>query len=667
MPSKKVAPKLIRNMEAAQEVINRATDPKTKLIVYDAETTGLNFKSDVVVGHVLTFGPKSQDTYYIPVRHGGGGNVMAGYDTDAERTRVTDPKFLAHPFEKALKPAFADRTKHFVGHNFIFDLRMLSRHSIKILGRVECVQVNAAIANEFQPSFSLEATCLANNTTPKLGKELYQHLAMKFGGEPARSQMANYWRLAGDDMIGFDYAAGDGVATWEAYHSQIASLQRDDLDHIRMLESDVLRVIYRMIMHGVRINPTRLAEVKTIFQERTAKARKLLPVDFNASAPTEMKALLRANGIDDDQWPRLPPTEAMMKKGIMLGNPSFNEKFLVKHEIGRAVLAVRKYEHVLNSFIVPIEERHLWVDNRIRSSFNQAANDDFGTITFRFSSNDPNLQQIHKRNQEIGELVRSYFEADEDEEWLDADLSQIEPHLLAHYTQPHAQERFHRNALLVDGYLADPPVDAHSQVALAAFGSGVGDARENGKRLNQTMITGGGKNRVIEMLGEGGAEIFDDYHRAMPELKILQQDASNRFKRRGYLLSILRRRARLDDPQKAYKAVNRLLQVGNADILKKAMVDIDHHYEENGDVVKLLNTCHDSLSHSVPKTKQARQIAEHGLLLFTNFGPGRGTELTVPVSADYAYGKTWSEATYNKKGRMSIGEKVKDPRYEGLK
>ena len=595
----------------------------------------------MIVSHVITLGPRPQDTYLVPVRHGGGANI------------TEDPSVLGNPFEIELAKVASNRSKHWVGHHFMFDLRMMGRHGIKVVGRVEDTGVNAAILNEFQHSFSLENSCKAVGAIPKLGSELYEHLAAKFGGEAARrDQMGNYWKLAGNDPIGFEYAAGDGVSTWDLLHKQIAKLDTERLSHIRTLESDITRVVYRMTTRGIRVDTERLDRSREILAGKLKHARTLLPEDFSVRSPNAIKSILTQHGITEDTWPRLPPTAAMIKKGITIGNPQFNEEFLTKSDIGKAIIAVRKYEHMESAFLAPLANQHLWPDNRVRATFNQAAGDDFGTVTYRFSSNDPNLQQVPKRFQEMGEIARSPFVPDEGEEWLDADLSQCEPRILAHYSQ---------SKVLITGYTSIPPVDAHSSVAKAA-----GIDRESGKRLNQTLITGGGQAKVIAMLGPEGKRIYDDYFEAMPEIKELQKKATGVFRRTRVLYSLLRRQARLDDPNQAYKAVNRLLQIGNADIIKKAMVDIDKHYEENGDEVKLLNTVHDSLSSSVPKTERGRKIAEHGLRLFTNFGPGRGFPMTVPMACDYAYGDTWAEATYNKSGRKTMGERVDDPAYGDL-
>jgi DNA polymerase-1 len=447
--------------------------------------------------------------------------------------------------------------------------------------------------------------------------------------------MGNFWKLAGDDPVGFDYAAGDGTATWGLYQKQLEAMARPfdaegrSLDGIRRLESAVTRTTYRMMRRGVRIDEERLAWVIDEVRGRLAKASQALPDGFNVRSSTQIRALFEKAGISG--WPMTEPTQNFPQ-----GNPSFTEGWLKTTPLGRDILAVRKFGNLLNSFAIPTRDQHLY-NGRVHATFTQMANDEYGTITGRFSSSNPNLQQVPKRNKETAELIRSYFVPDEGLDWWDADLSQCEPRLLAHYGNV---------KVLVDGYLADPPVDAHQAVATAASID-----REDGKRLNQTIITGGGQRKVISMLGANGAEIYNKYFEAMPEVKRLQKTAAARMRQRGYVISLKGRLARLEHSSKDYLAINRLLQCGNADIVKEAMVRIDSHLEAEGDEVAILNTVHDALGlQADSRNKKHRKIMQEALRLFTDYGPDEkySTYLRVPMAAEYGIGNNWAEATYPK-------------------
>lgn len=621
---------LIETAAEAEQIVRRLADPTTKLVVYDSETSGLDPRRDFLAGHVFTFGPRNTDNYYVPVRHGlpPSGNI-------------TNPA----KFHKALhKVASARRDLHWVGHNLMFDLRFMWVTGIEPAGTFEDTAVDQALLDEFSPSFALDACCRDHGVKEKKGEELYRHLASIFGGEPTRrAQMGNFWKLPGDDLLAAEYAMGDGISTWELHHAQRTKLIEQGLDGVRDTESKITRVLYRMMKRGVRIDWAKLAEVKQAVEDMTKKAIKALPAGFNVRSPNQIKAYMEAAG--HTGWPLTPK-----------GRPQFNEEWLSKTEEGRRIITVRKYTNLVSSFIDPLFEEHRWPDGRIRCEYWQMASDDFGTVTGRFSCSAPNLQQVPKRNKELGRLFRQVFLPEEGARWLSADMSQCEPRLLAHYSEA---------KVLLDGYLSVPFVDSHASVTRAAelealLGVPFKEAREYGKRLNQSLITGAGKAKVISMLGAGGDKVYDAYFEALPEIKALQKTASKVMERRGYVRSFLGRRARLESRDKSYKAVNRILQVSNADLIKQSMVDMDAYFESEGDVVSLLNTVHDSDDLSVPEGAEA--IAERGLEFMCQFGPGRRFDMMVPMAIEYRYGANWAQATYDGDEHI-MGAEVNDPRF----
>lgn len=633
-------PTVVRNMEQAMEVIRRLDDPATKTQVYDTEGTGLDWVKCYITGHVFTFSPAPQDTYWVPVRHGEAGvapdeNILPGHQYKGVKP---GGGCKPHPFEIELdRVTRTRRDLRTIAHNTQFDMMFCYGHGIEFVGELEDTSTNAALLNEHQTSFSLDNCCKVSGTQPKLGEELYRHLAQLFGGEPDKKQMANFWRLSGLDAIGVDYATGDGVSTWALRERQLEMLAAQDLMGPWALENGVLRVIYRMKKRGVKIDTTKLDEVIEYAQDKERTSRAMLPDEFNARSPHDIKKLMISKGITN--WPTKPPTKLMILKAQKLGkdavgNPEFNEAFLKASEPGRAVINVRRYSNIVSSFALPLRDRHIGADGRVRCTFHPARNDDFGTVTFRFSCTDPNLQQVPKRNKELAMLFRQVFIPDDDMEWWDADLSQCEPRLLAHYS---------RAKVLMAGYLATPHVDAHQAVATAAKID-----REDGKRLNQTLITGGGRRHIVEMLGADGERIYDQYFEALPEVKVLQKKAARRLLERGYVMSLLGRRCRLDNAQYAYKAVNKLLQTGNADVIKDSMVKIDRYLEETGDKVHMLVTIHDALAFQAHKDKESQEIVQHAIQMMTDYGPGRGVELGVPLGAEYGVGINWSEATFPK-------------------
>lgn len=594
----------------------------SKEIGVDVETSGLDWRYNHICGYVLSFGPAPDDTIYIPVRHAGGGN-WAGCSVPSSNTGWTGD---LHPVERAIIPLLDRQGVTIIGHNLAFDLRFLNRVGLKKFDAgYEDTMINAALLNEWQSSFSLDSCCKIEGVTQKK-TGIYEYIAQKFNIPNNRDTMGHFWRLAGNDPEAVEYASGDGVSTWGLRLAQHRGIQEQELKKVWGVECQTIPVLARMMTRGVKIDEEQLHRVKIQVEDLRDTALSKLPKDFNSRAPSQVRKLMEDAGHTD--WPLTAPSKTH-KNGL----PSFPEAWLSKNPVGRDIVAVRKYSNLLNSFVEPMIKTHMW-RGRVHPEYNQLRGDEYGTITGRLSSSNPNLQQANKRNEEIGRIHRSIFVPDEGMLWGSADWSQMEPRILAYYTQC---------KVLIEGYNANPPIDAHRAVAVAA-----NIDRETGKRVNQTLITGGGKGVLVSRYGIPANEvdrIWDQYFEAMPEIKSFQKLAGTRMRNRGFVFSFLGRRARLNDPSKSYVALNRLLQGGNADAIKTKMVEIDAYFRSEGDQVNLLNNVHDALDFQF--APEHKKIYEEALRIMTSFGPSDLIHIAgVPICVDAKIGKSWAEATF---------------------
>ncbi len=252
------------------------------------------------------------------------------------------------------------------------------------------------------------------------------------------------------------------------------------------------------------------------------------------------------------------------------------------------------------------------------------------------------MQQVHRRDAYYGAVFRSIFVPDDGMTWAYVDYAQIEPRLLAQYGQVRA---------LIDGYLSSPPIDAHSSVAISVFGSNfTKDDREKAKRINQAILTGAGRDKIALMVGgprQRAMEIVDTYFASMPEIKAIQRRSKDVLQARGYVRCLMGHRARLEDSRFAYKALNRLLQTGNAGVLKLSMARIDEFLVSEGDTAHLLNNVHDAFDFQFHESD--RTLYERSLEMMRDFGPGRSVELVVPLEVESGEGDSWSTATYGRK------------------
>lgn len=574
------------------------------VIALDTETDGLDWRSNRAVGYVITTGLGKDESFYLPFGHASGPN----YD----KNKIIN-------FMQSL----VCMKKTFVFHYAAFDLGMFANDGIEFWDStyLEDTLINEALLDEYAKGYSLDACC-ERRGIPLKPQAIYHHIKDKLGlgGEPNKSMMEHFHRLPADDALAHEYATGDGTNTLMLRTAQHIELESQSLLKIHDIESRLIKVLHNMTQQGVKVDEDQLERSLDIVERGATRAREQLPDGFNVRSNPQIAKLFRAEGIDD-----FPTTK--------IGNPSFTEDWLSTNDIGQKIVAVRKLDHMKSSFLIPMRDRHLH-RGRVHCNWNQTIRDDFGTTTYRLSCNDPNMQQAHKRNSYYGVLYRSIFVPDDGLEWDSNDLVQCEPVLLAHYSGCR---------VLLDGFLSEPPIDAHQAVATAA-----NIDRQSGKRLNQALITGAGKNKVIEMLGRAdGYKIYEAYFEAMPEIKTFLNDAALVMKSRGHLNSLLGHRMRVESRGDEYKAVNRVLQTGNADIIKESMVRIEEEIGRGPDFAMLLNV-HDSLEFQYDKSLAALKALAHAREIFTDYGPGKRTHLDAPMRIDSHSGKNWAEATWTK-------------------
>ena len=627
--------------EALRVVLKRLASEKVRCV--DVETSGLDFRKNAIVGYVLAFSGNPRDSYYVPFRHAGNANVgdRQGLQT-AEGWDGT-----VYPEEAEIVKLLDQQDTILFGQNLGFDNKFLWRVGLTGLNaHYEDTIINAALIDEYSPRFSLEYLCEKAGVAAKKSAQIQSYLIEKFPelAKTPKAAMGSFWKLAGDDPVAVEYACGDGVSTWQLRDWQNLELARQDLGKVHDIESRLIPVLTRMTMTGIKIDVKRL---DFLLSEQGVEGQinrllEKLPKEFNVRSPTDVHKWCVDNNQTD--WPHTPGRVDKVT-GRRVPQPSFPQAWLETHEAGRQIVGVRKLTTLRDTFLKPMRDQHLW-HGRVHATFNQLRGDEYGTITGRLSSSEPNLQAVSKHDKEMGKLHRSIFIPDDGKIWASADYSQIEPRLLAYYSH---------SKVLTEGYNANPPVDAHTSVSSAMnrdWPNMTKDERKHyrdaiGKRINQSLITGGGLNSLTAKWGMPPAEAkkaWDDYFRAMPEIKPLQKRAARTFRERGYVLTLLGRRCRYNG-ERDYVALNRLLQSGNADCIKTKLVEIDDYLASEGRPLELLNNIHDDIAFQFDEAHRA--VYNECLRVMTDFSAGQVIEIdAVPMVVDAGEGRSWSEATY---------------------
>ena len=596
---------MVTIVDKAAQILRWVNEAKD--IVFDVETTGVDWKHNDIIGYVVGVSSTPGDVHYIPTNHTGGGNFPGAEAFEADLIRALDRRTNLRIF----------------GHNITFDANMSYKRGVYLGRRLFCTMNTQALLDEHTVGFSLENVARIHGVTPKKSEVMYQHIARTFSVPATKNAMEHFHKLPGTDPMVVEYAEGDGITTFELAMKQIAEVEKQDLWQVVNMENELLWTLVRMEQRGIKVDEERLAGLHKDVSAKVEEAYRGFPDDFNPKSTPSVGKYLKDKGIEGG------PVTAN-------GNPSYAEAYLKTFPEGRDILNLRKWKNLNSTFIQPLIENHLF-KGRVHPQLNPNRSDQYGTISGRLSCSNPNLQQVPKRDKERAKLFRTVFVPDEGFTMFEDDWSQCEPRLFAHYS---------RDPELLAGYNADPPRDVHTIVS-----DMLGVDRQFGKTLNMGLFNGMGAPALsghLDVSLNRAKELLDGWNSLFPSIGKFRNRAADVFSQRGYVRTLLGRKCRLDNPRFAHKAVSRIIQGGNADIMKYKLVELDKFYEYVGNTIQLLSTIHDAalgqFNDEVPSfaLETARDI-----MVDVNGPP---FNLSLPFAVDRSFGATWSEASFGGAG-----------------
>ena len=558
---------------------------------------------------------------YFPIRHQNGHNL--------------DPKMTMKWLKKQMATPHIDK----VMHNATYDAGWLRAEGVKVEGRIIDTMVAAPLVDENRFSYSLN-NLGRDYIDMRKDERMLRAAAKDWGIDPK----ADMWKLP-PKFVGA-YAEQDAVMTlklWERLGIEISS---QDLNHIFELETSLIPLMVDMRERGVRVD---LDKADVVRGELRAKVKEL------------KKEIKRKTGVEIEPWAgasvlqvfealnlEYPTTEA--------GAPSFTKQYLNNHphEVCQMIVKLREFDKADSTFIDSILRHEK--NGRIHTEFHQLRSDDGGTVTGRFSSSNPNLQQIPARDPDIKKMIRGLFIPEEGQKWGSFDYSSQEPRLLVHFaaSMPDSMRHPVVDTIVEEYHKGD--VDLHQMVADLA-----NIKRKEAKTVNLGIMYGMGVGKLAAQLDistEEAKNLIEQHRTNVPFVKQLASIASQRAEEQGQIRTLLGRKCRfhlwepktfgynkpypLEEAKKeygninnlkrafTYKALNKLIQGSAADQTKKAMADC---YKEG--LIPLL-TVHDELCFSVEGDDQAhniKHIMENGL----------SDVLKVPSKVDDELGDNWGE------------------------
>jgi DNA polymerase I-like protein with 3'-5' exonuclease and polymerase domains len=516
--------------------------------------------------------------------------------------------------------------------NGIYDLDwLINGYGWKVGGQWHDIQLAEPLIDENKRSFSLDA------------------LAQLYLGEHKRNEALKHWcakkNLKGDPrqyiylmpyQLVRAYGAGDGEQTIKIFLNQLAKLEELEILDLYQMEIDVLRIMVEMRRNGVTINTTKAQENHSWLQKQIKIAEHELfsqygEFNYNSFAQ-QVKVFDRLN---------LEIPKNIFKK------PSFDKMAIayhVTHPIGQLILNARKLSTAKEYLEGSIFDN--LVGNKIHASFPQLRADDTGTVSGRFASRNPNLQQvshiIKSHPDDLGVRLRGIFVPQEGyDTWGKLDMSQIEYRLIAHYSKGIGSD------IIKERYNNDPRTDYHAEIMVLTK---ITDRRD-AKALNfgKAYFMGVWKMAFMNRWTmEKSQQLSDIYYARVPFLKTTANHVIDIAKSRdrisgghGYIQTILGRYARISDDmrksKKEYSLFNRLIQGSAADIFKASMVKA--HKAGIFDVIPLHLIVHDEMDVSFNWENKEQKEAVYELKHCME----TAVQLRVPMIADLEVGPNWAK------------------------
>jgi DNA polymerase-1 len=579
------------------------------LVAFDTETTSLNYMQAELVG--LSFSAEAGKAVYIPVAH-----RYPGAPQQMSRD------FVLHK----LKPLLEDSAIKKVGQNLKYDMSVMARYGINL---------NGIAFDTMLESYVLDSTGSRHNMDA-LAEKYLGHTTIHFediAGKGARQLTFDQIEL---EQAG-PYAAEDADITLQLHQALWPQLEAENKLSVLLqdLEVPLLSVLSRIERNGVRIDTDMLKlqglELAKRLHELEQQAYEIAGRDFNMGSPKQIGQIF----FEELQLPIIAKTPK--------GAPSTAENVLQElaeqgYELPGVILEHRGLAKLKSTYVDALPRMVDPQTGRLHTSYHQAV-----AATGRLSSSDPNLQNIPVRTEE-GRRIRKAFVPADGHIMMAADYSQIELRIMAHLSaDPGLLKAFSEG------------LDVHAATAAEVFGvdsidAVTSDQRRSAKAVNFGLIYGMSAFGLARQLDIGRAEAqgyVDLYFDRYPGVKEFMDKTRESAHEQGFVETLFGRRLYLPEinsrngmrRQAAERtAINAPMQGTAADIIKRAMLDVDAWICTEKPQLKMLMQVHDELVFEIhrdePETSMniIRQKMQSA------------AELSVPLVVDVGTGANWEEA-----------------------
>ncbi len=577
------------------------------LISFATETDNLDYMQARLVG--LSFAIAPGEAAYLPVGHD-----YTGAPEQLQRDKVLS----------ALKPLLEDPARPKVGHNQKYDIHILANYGIALRGHRFDSMLESYVLNSVAARHDMDST-----VAKYLGVETiaFEDVAGK-GAKQITFNQVEVGRAA-------EYSAANADLTLQLHRNlwpQIEALPTLKSVY-ETIEQPLVPVLFRMERTGVLVDRELLkiqsSELAARMLELQAQAHAEAGGAFNVDSPKQLQEILFVKlGIPVS---RKTPT----------GQPSTAEDVLEElaatYPLPKLILEYRGIAKLKSTYTDTLPQQIDPATGRIHTSYHQAV-----AATGRLSSTDPNLQNIPIRTGE-GRRIRQAFIAPPGRSLVAADYSQIELRIMAHLSG---------DASLLRAFADDR--DVHQATAAEVFSTPLGevsaDQRRSAKAINFGLMYGMsafGLARQLSITRGDAQKYMDLYFERYPGVKRYMEETRRQARESGFVETVFGRRLYLPEIQsrnaalRQYaerSAINAPMQGTAADIIKRAMIEVDAWLQSSRMPAQLIMQVHDELVLEVANEAVeaiVSQLREHMV---------RAANLTVPLKVDVGIGRNWDEA-----------------------
>jgi DNA polymerase-1 len=576
------------------------------LTAFDTETTSLDPMLARLVG--LSFATATGEAAYLPLAH-----RYAG---------VPQQLTFDEALEK-LKPWLESPRHAKVGQNLKYDMHVLANHGIRLAGVAHDTLLESYVveSDKSHDMDSLSARHLGIATIK------YDEVTGKGAGRIGFDQV--------DIERAAEYAAEDADITLrlhEALSPRLAEAPRLEALY-RDIEMPVMQILFRIERNGVLIDAARLErqgqELGLRMMEIEAQAHLAAKQPFNLNSPKQIQEIL----FEREKLPVVKKTPS--------GAPSTDEEVLAQlaldYPLPKLILDYRSLAKLKSTYADKLPKSVDPATGRVHTNFSQAV-----AVTGRLASSDPNLQNIPIRTEE-GRRIRQAFVAPPGSRIVSADYSQIELRIMAHLSEDKG---------LLDAFASGE--DIHRATAAEVFGAAPADVsseqRRYAKVINFGLIYGMSAFGLARELGlerQAAAAYIDRYFARYPGVARYMESTRLQARDKGYVETVFGRRLWLPEIRSSNvgrrqgaerAAINAPMQGTAADIIKLAMIAVQHWLDEARMRSLLILQVHDELVLEVPESELEAVRRELPKLM------AGVAQLSVPLLAEVGVGANWDEA-----------------------